>query len=97
MVYKKILINYEIVCLHKQSIIQIIKLLYHIINIMNWIIKLKENFDFESNKKLYSLTIIMAEKNIDLINRDPNSMNHFVQVDFEDVLAEPNGAHSSDW
>ena len=39
----------------------------------------------------------MAEKNIDLINRDPNSMNHFVQVDFEDVLAEPNGAHSSDW
>ena len=39
----------------------------------------------------------MADKEVDLVNRDPNSMNNFLQVDFEDVLAEPHGAHSSDW
>ena len=38
----------------------------------------------------------MPDKEVDLINRDPNSMNAFIQVDFEDVLAEPSGAHSSD-
>ncbi len=32
-----------------------------------------------------------------LINRDPNEMNRFVHVQFEDVLAEPPAAHSSDW
>ncbi len=37
----------------------------------------------------------MAE--IDLINRDPNSINEFIQVKFDDVLAEPEGAHSADW
>jgi caveolin 1 len=36
-------------------------------------------------------------KQLDLVNRDPNNMNYFIQVDNEDVLAEPNGAHSSDW
>ena len=38
----------------------------------------------------------MSEREIDLVNRDPNSMNNFIQVEFEDVLAEPSGAHSSD-
>ncbi len=33
---------------------------------------------------------------IDLINRDPNSMNNYIQVEFEDVLGEPEGAHSAD-
>ena len=36
----------------------------------------------------------MAE--IDLVNRDPNSMNNYIQVQFDDVLAEPEGAHSAD-
>ena len=30
-------------------------------------------------------------------NRDPNSMNSYIQVSFDDVLAEPEGAHSADW
>ena len=34
---------------------------------------------------------------IDLVNRDPNKMNEFIQVQFDDVLAEPEGAHSADW
>ena len=34
---------------------------------------------------------------IDLKNRDPNGMNNFVHVTFDDVLAEPEGAHSADW
>jgi hypothetical protein len=34
---------------------------------------------------------------IDLIERDPNNMNNYVQVVFDDVLAEPEGAHSADW
>ncbi|PAA76957.1 hypothetical protein BOX15_Mlig004037g3, partial [Macrostomum lignano] len=36
----------------------------------------------------------MAE--IDLVNRDPNGINGSIQVKFEDVLAEPDGAHSMD-
>jgi len=36
------------------------------------------------------------DQDIDLINRDPHSMNHYVQVEFDDVLGEPTGAHSSD-
>ncbi len=32
---------------------------------------------------------------VDLINRDPNGLNHYVQVEYEDVLAEPLGAHSA--
>ncbi|CAL1528173.1 unnamed protein product [Lymnaea stagnalis] len=31
---------------------------------------------------------------IDMINRDPNGLNDHVKVLFEDVLAEPDGAHS---
>ncbi|XP_059167735.1 caveolin-1-like [Physella acuta] len=31
---------------------------------------------------------------IDVINRDPNSINDHVKVAFEDVLAEPDGGHS---
>ncbi len=38
----------------------------------------------------------MADREVDLMNRDPNGMNNFIQVEFEDVLSEPNGAHSSD-
>jgi hypothetical protein len=38
----------------------------------------------------------MADE-IDLVNRDPNLMNAHVQVSFNDVLAEPEGAHSADW
>jgi len=33
---------------------------------------------------------------IDLVNRDPNNMNNYIQVEFDDVLAEPEGAHSAD-
>ena len=37
----------------------------------------------------------MADE-IDLVNRDPNAMNSYIQVTFGDVLAEPDGAHSAD-
>ena len=30
-------------------------------------------------------------------NRDPNNLNNYIQVCFEEVLAEPEGAHSADW
>ena len=33
---------------------------------------------------------------VDLMNRDPNQLNSYVHVQFEDVLAEPPGAHSAD-
>lgn len=36
----------------------------------------------------------MAE--IDLTNRDPNHLNNHIQVNFDDVFAEPEGAHSMD-
>ncbi|XP_064606657.1 caveolin-3-like [Liolophura sinensis] len=39
----------------------------------------------------------MAEQTeVDLINRDPNNLNDHVKVMFEDVLGEPEGAHSAD-
>jgi hypothetical protein len=38
-----------------------------------------------------------TEREVDLIQRDPNNMNSFLQVDYEDVLAEPQGVHSTDW
>ena len=38
----------------------------------------------------------MSGKELDLVNRDPNELNNYIQVDFEDVLAEPSGAHSAD-
>ncbi|KAH3892457.1 caveolin-3-like [Dreissena polymorpha] len=34
--------------------------------------------------------------NLDLANRDPNNINDHIKVTFEDVLAEPEGAHSID-
>ena len=34
---------------------------------------------------------------VDFVNRDPNDMNNYIQVDFNDVLGEPEGAHSPDW
>ncbi|XP_052232586.1 caveolin-1-like [Dreissena polymorpha] len=37
----------------------------------------------------------MADK-VDLTNRDPNHLNDHIKVQFEDVLAEPEGAHSID-
>merc|ERR1711956_30617 len=36
----------------------------------------------------------MAE--VDLTNRDPNSINDHLKVTFEDILAEPEGGHSID-
>ena len=33
---------------------------------------------------------------VDLVNRDPHSMNNYIQVEFNDVLAEPEGAHSAE-
>lgn len=33
---------------------------------------------------------------VDLKNRDPHDMNNYIQVEFDDVLGEPNGAHSAD-
>jgi len=40
----------------------------------------------------------MAEQavEVDLLNRDPNNLNDHVKVSFEDVLGEPEGAHSID-
>ena len=37
----------------------------------------------------------MAES-LDMVNRDPNGINSFIQVTFGDVLAETEGAHSTD-
>ena len=39
---------------------------------------------------------IKSSEDLDLINRDPHKMNHFIQVEFDDVLAEPSGTHSKD-
>nr|KAG5706066.1 hypothetical protein BaRGS_028175 [Batillaria attramentaria] len=33
---------------------------------------------------------------VDLVNRDPNGINSHIQVNFEDTIAEPEGAHSID-
>jgi len=33
---------------------------------------------------------------IDLVNRDPNDLNSHVAVLFEDIIGEPEGAHSAD-
>ncbi|XP_061179128.1 caveolin-3-like [Saccostrea echinata] len=35
-------------------------------------------------------------KELDMVDRDPNQINSHVKVAFEDVLAEPDGAHSID-
>jgi len=32
---------------------------------------------------------------VDLINRDPHDMNNYIQVNFDDVLGEADGAHSA--
>ncbi|XP_060595541.1 caveolin-1-like [Ruditapes philippinarum] len=36
------------------------------------------------------------QREVDLENRDPNGLNSHIQVMFEDVLAESDGAHSLD-
>lgn len=36
-------------------------------------------------------------KQLNMDNRDPNNMNLHVQVMFDDVLAEVEGAHSAEW
>ena len=36
-------------------------------------------------------------ESLDLVNRDPHSMNNFLQVEFDDAFGEPKGTHSSDW
>ncbi|XP_076451372.1 caveolin-1-like [Babylonia areolata] len=33
---------------------------------------------------------------VDMVRRDPNNLNDHLRVSFEDVLAEPDGAHSVD-
>jgi len=33
---------------------------------------------------------------LDLINRDPHAMNNYIQVEFDDVLGEPEGAKSAE-
>lgn len=33
---------------------------------------------------------------LDMINRDPNEMNTYIQIEFDDILAEPHGAYSAD-
>ncbi|XP_041378603.1 caveolin-1-like [Gigantopelta aegis] len=33
---------------------------------------------------------------LDLVNRDPNNINDHIKVAFEDVLGEPDGAHTID-
>ncbi|XP_052679608.1 caveolin-1-like [Crassostrea angulata] len=38
----------------------------------------------------------MEDDKVDLLHRDPNSINQHVQTNFEDVLAEPDGTRSSD-
>ncbi|VDI59892.1 caveolin 3 [Mytilus galloprovincialis] len=38
----------------------------------------------------------MTEQEVDLVRRDPNELNSHVKVAFEDVLGEPDGAHSID-
>jgi hypothetical protein len=37
------------------------------------------------------------QKEVDLVNRDPMGINGFLQVDFEDVFAEPDGMFSLDF
>jgi hypothetical protein len=34
---------------------------------------------------------------IDLMNRDPDGMNAYVHLQFNDVFAEPTSTHSKDW
>ena len=36
-------------------------------------------------------------REIDLVNRDPHDMNNYLQVEYDDVFAEPIGTHSADW
>jgi hypothetical protein len=36
-------------------------------------------------------------KEVDLINRDPDNMNGYVHIQFDDVFAEPHSWHSKDW
>nr|XP_022302182.1 caveolin-3-like [Crassostrea virginica] len=36
------------------------------------------------------------EKELDMVDRDPNGLNAHVKVAFEDILTEPDGAHSID-
>jgi hypothetical protein len=33
---------------------------------------------------------------LDLINRDPHAMNNYIQVEFDDILGEADGAHSAE-
>ncbi len=33
---------------------------------------------------------------LDLLNRDPHNMNHFLQIEFDDSFGEPVGTHSKD-
>ncbi|CAC5413035.1 CAV3 [Mytilus coruscus] len=52
------------------------------------------------DKKIPSHTDVESkatmDDNINLDKRDPNDLNSHIKVDFEDVLGEPDGAHSFD-
>ena len=37
----------------------------------------------------------MGDETLNLDNRDPNNMNNYLQVEFDDVLAEPKGLYSA--
>ena len=64
---------------------------------------LNSNRSYQSNKNSpRNMNAVSKEKpatDLDLINRDPNSLNTFVKVWSSDVLAEPDddNVHSTDW
>ncbi|CAL8353248.1 unnamed protein product [Boreogadus saida] len=57
-----------------------------------------DQYQFNSNEeKMVKDHLDRNTKEIDLINRDPKQINEdVVKVEFEDVIAEPDGTHSLD-
>ncbi len=55
--------------------------------------------DYNKNKTNPKNKSDNSPANLDMINRDPNSLNQFVKVLSSDVLAEPDdeNVHSNDW
>merc|ERR1739842_94095 len=56
----------------------------------------KQAASFSTLAKLTSSAKMDNVTEIDLVNRDPNNINDHLKVQFEDILAEPEGAHSMD-
>merc|ERR1712154_34681 len=46
--------------------------------------------------KTATMPMMPSTTDLDLVNRDPNNINDHIKVAFEDVFAEPEGAHSCD-